>query len=214
MDKKTLGLIAILAALFMLVSITVLGITNGCSQGGGDTVVNIGDPQDSPLGSGERTDSTGNSETGNEQSQENPDHSGEVIPDNGTLPERMINVFVCSGIYQQAVPSEIDAERAFAIETVNDIVFGPAYFSSSRYLLELCSFEVNEAAEWDDLRSLGIDVSGLIDRFGGEASICSVRIFSGEGEYKTTVFLIDENTLIAFGEGMHIFEYELVEAVG
>lgn len=213
MNKKTLSLIAVAAAAAVIVIAIILGATGACS--GGNAVVELQDPQSSGISGGSRSDSQDSRTDLSTDEPEQVDEPEQDAPYQGNvLPDKLNNIFECSALYQQCVPSEVDAEQALAAERVSGVVFGSAYFSSSRYLLEPCHFEVNEAASWDDMRTLGIDVSGLIERFGKEAEICSVRVFSAEDEYKTVVFLIDDSTLIAFGVGMHIFEYELVEAVG
>lgn len=145
-----------------------------------------------------------------------PDAPGEVDIQVGgdALPETLISSWNVVGIYQYAVASDITEQEALDRERANGVAFGYNYFSRSGEEITGAVFTVNKAATYADMNALGIQTESLVDTYGADASITSVGIATADGSQCTTVFLINDTTLVAFGSGMNVFTYESMEAVG
>ncbi len=139
----------------------------------------------------------------------------DYIPEGGdAIPEVMVGSWSYVEIYQWALASDITVDEAISREKTWGVHF--AYGSFSRYSESIDNpvYKTNTEASFDDMTAFGIDPSGLKDIYGADASVTSVTVHTSDGAACTTVFLINDAVLIAFGEGMNVFMYEAVEAVG
>ena len=131
-----------------------------------------------------------------------------------TLPEQFIGSWAVIDIYQEAGASDISAEEALRREQMTGISFGSNSFDRSGESVHGASFRVNRKAGFKDMESFGISTKPLVGPYGSDAEIISVEVLTADGMTCTTVFLINNTTLVAFGSGMNVFTYELMNAVG
>ncbi len=139
----------------------------------------------------------------------------EYIPEGGdAIPESLVGSWSYVEIYQSAHASDITVDEAISRERDCGIQFG--YISFSRYgeAISYPLYKTNTEASYDSMSQFGIDPSGLKELFGDDAAVTAVTVATTDGAECTTVFLINDSTLIAFGQGMNVFMYEAVEAVG
>ncbi|MBE6754201.1 MAG: hypothetical protein E7559_07630 [Ruminococcaceae bacterium] len=130
------------------------------------------------------------------------------------LPEVLISTWSVVDIYQYAAASDISEQEAMDREYANGISFGYNCFTRAGDNIQDAVFAINSNASYADMQALGIQTSGLEQLYGQDARITSVGISTAEGSQCTTVFLINDAVLVAFGSGMNVFTYESVEAVG
>lgn len=131
-----------------------------------------------------------------------------------TLPEAFICSWEVEGLYQHAVASDITSDEALERERAYGVSFGYNYFSRFGEEITGAVFKVNESAAYDDMSAMGIQTSPLVEKFGADAKITSVVVNTADGSQCTTVFLINDTTLVAFGAGMNVFTYTAMEAMG
>lgn len=139
----------------------------------------------------------------------------QYIPEGGdAIPEALVGSWSYIEIYQSAHASDITVDEAISREKDCGVQFG--YISFSRYgeNISYPLYKTNTEATYNDMMQFGIDPSGLKDLFGAEADVTAVTVSTTDGAECTTVFLVNDSTLIAFGQGMNVFMYEAVEAVG
>jgi len=130
------------------------------------------------------------------------------------LPEQYIGSWEVISIYQEAAASDITAEEALRREQFAGISFGSDSFDRSGESIRDAVFSVNTKATYTDMERFGISTQPLVGPFGRDARITSVEIRTADGMVCTTVFFINDTTLIAFGSGMNVFTYEQMTAVG
>ena len=94
------------------------------------------------------------------------------------------------------------------------ISFGSSSFDRAGESIHGAVFKVNTKATFADMKAFGITTEPLTGPFGSDAKITSVEVCTADGMTCTTVFLINDTTLIAFGSGMNVFTYEMMNAVG
>lgn len=137
-----------------------------------------------------------------------------TVADQGALPEEFIGSWSVVGIFQEAGASDISTDEALRREKLSGLSF--SYNSFIRYdeAVTGAIFKVNKKAAYSDLNALGIQTEPLSGMFGADAQITSIEIRTPDDMPCTTVFLIDGSMMLAFGQGMNVFSYELVEAVG
>lgn len=143
------------------------------------------------------------------------DNLDSYIPEGGdAIPEKLVGSWSYVEIYQWAQASDITVDEAISREKDCGVHF--AYGSFTRYgeVVENPVYKTNAEATYNDMSTFGIDPSALKDMYGSDASVTSVTVYTPEGAACTTVFLINDSLLLAFGEGMNVFMYEAVEAVG
>ena len=131
-----------------------------------------------------------------------------------TLPEQYIGSWEVISIYQEAAASDITADEALRREQLAGISFGSSSFDRSAENIRDAVFSVNTKATYADMEKFGISTQPLTGPFGSDAKITSVEIRTADGMVCTTVFFINDTTLIAFGSGMNVFTYEQMAAVG
>ena len=204
-------LLCILLSVLMLIAVTACGTDDGSLE---NYLEQNGLPEDldhylsgSDITGGEQTDtSLSGGETGS---------LDDYIPEGGdAIPEVLVGSWSYVEIYQWALASDITVDEAISREKNYGVHF--AYGSFSRYgeSIENPVYQTNTEATYDDMSAFGIDPSALKDIYGEDASITAVTVCTLEGAACTTVFLVNDSLLIAFGEGMNVFMYEAVEAVG
>lgn len=132
----------------------------------------------------------------------------------GTLPEYFIGTWGVVSVYQEAAASDVSLEEALRREQLNGISFGSSYFDRSVESVNGAVFKVNENATFKDMERFGISTQPLVGPYGNDAKIVSVEVSTADGLVCTTVFLINDLTLIAFGSGMNVYTYEQMNAVG
>jgi|GEM_PF-1990097 len=137
-----------------------------------------------------------------------------AAPVNNTLPERFVGSWSVISIYQEAIASDIDIDEALRREQANGISFGTSFFERSGESIYDAHFVVNTSATFEDMERMGISTDPLAGPYGSDAKITSVEIQTADGMSCTTVFLINDTTLIAFGSGMNVYTYEQMTAVG
>lgn len=130
------------------------------------------------------------------------------------LPEQFIGSWAVIDIYQEAGASDISAEEALRREQMTGISFGSNSFDRSGESVHSASFRINPNATFKDMEGFGISTQPLVGPYGNDAEIIAVEVLTADGMTCTTVFLINDTTLIAFGSGMNVFTYELMNAVG
>ena len=130
------------------------------------------------------------------------------------MPEKYIGGWEVISIYQEAQASDISAEEALRREQLTGISFGSSSFDRSGESIREAVFLVNENATYADMESFGISTKPLKGPYGADAKITSVEVRTADGMVCTTVFFINDTTLIAFGSGMNVFTYEQMAAVG
>jgi len=130
------------------------------------------------------------------------------------LPEYFIGTWAVISVYQEAAASDISIDEALRREQMTGISFGSSYFDRSGESINDAVFKINEKATFADMERFGINTQPLVGPYGSDAKIVSVEISTADGLVCTTVFLINDITLIAFGSGMNVFTYELMSAVG
>lgn len=156
----------------------------------------------------------GDVENGSTAGEEEGDISS-YIPEGGdAIPSAMIGGWSYVEIYQWAQASDITVDEAINREKDSGVYFGYTAFSRYNEAVSSPLYKTNENATFDDMAAFGIDPTGLTDLFGESPRITSVAVNTEDGITCTTVFLIEDNTLIAFGEGMNVFMYERMESVG
>ncbi len=146
---------------------------------------------------------------------ENGDNVGDNVSDDGDmLPDAVIGSWTPTAIYQEAAASDITSDTALSLETEHGVSFG--YGDFRRYGDELngASFAINDQASFEDMKALGIQTASLVDKHGSDAKVTAISVYTENGDYCTTAFLINDTTLVAFGAGMNVFTYEKMEAVG
>lgn len=137
-----------------------------------------------------------------------------AAPVANVLPEYFIGTWAVINVYQEAPASDISLDEALRREQMTGISFGSSYFDRSGESVSGAVFTVNEKATYADMERFGISTKPLIGPYGSDAKIVSVEVSTSDGMTCTTVFLINDMTLIAFGSGMNVFTYELMNAVG
>ncbi len=130
------------------------------------------------------------------------------------LPEYFIGTWAVIDVYQEAAASDISVDEALRREQMTGISFGASSFDRSGESVRDAVFKVNEKASYSDMERFGISTQPLVGPYGADAKIVSVEISTSDGLTCTTVFLINEMTLVAFGSGMNVFTYEMMNAVG
>ncbi len=130
------------------------------------------------------------------------------------LPEQYIGGWEVISIYQEAAASDISADEALRREQLSGISFGSSSFDRNGESIRDAVFRVNEKASFSDMESFGISTKPLMGPYGSDAKITSVEVRTADGMVCTTVFFINDTTLIAFGSGMNVFTYEQMTAVG
>jgi len=130
------------------------------------------------------------------------------------LPEKFIGSWSVISVYQEAIASDITIDEALRRERASGISFGSASFDRSGESIQNARFVVNTYSSYKDMERMGISTKPLMGPYGSDAKITSVEISTDDGMLCTTVFLINDTTLIAFGSGMNVFTYEQMAAVG
>lgn len=130
------------------------------------------------------------------------------------LPEYFIGTWAVIDVYQEAAASDISVDEALRREQMTGISFGTSSFDRSGESVRDAVFKINEKATYSDMERFGISTQPLVGPYGADAKIVSVEISTSDGLTCTTVFLINEMTLVAFGSGMNVFTYEMMNAVG
>ncbi len=137
-----------------------------------------------------------------------------AAPQSNALPQSFVGTWGVISVYQEAAASDISVDEALRREQMTGISFGSSSFDRSGESVRDAVFKVNENATFADMERLGISTQPLTGPYGADAKITSVEISTSDGLTCTTVFLINDMTLIAFGSGMNVFTYELMNAVG
>ena len=121
------------------------------------------------------------------------------------LPEKYIGGWEVISIYQEAAASDITADEALRREQMTGISFGSSSFDRSGESISEAVFVVNENAGFADMEKFGISTKPLIGPYGSDAKITSVEVRTADGMVCTTLFFINDTTLIAFGSGMNVY---------
>ncbi len=137
-----------------------------------------------------------------------------AAPQVTVLPESIIGSWSVVSVYQEAIASDISVEEALRRERASGISFGSASFDRSGESISNARFVVDTNADYSDMERMGISAKALMGPYGSDAGITSVEISTEDGMLCTTVFIINDTTLIAFGSGMNVFTYEQMAAVG
>jgi len=210
-------LLCILLAVLMLAACTACSKDDGSLENYLENNDLYADYNDYPTGGGENADGDPPATDGFD---EGSTAGGEIslddyIPEGGdAIPEVLVGSWSYVEIYQWAQASDITVDEAISREKTCGIHFAYGAFSRYGESIENPLYKTNTAATYNDMTTFGIDPSGLQDLYGADAAITSVTVCTLEGAECTTVFLINNSVLIAFGEGMNVFTYEAVEAVG
>ena len=136
------------------------------------------------------------------------------VAQSSVLPEKYIGGWEVISVYQEAAASDITVDEALRREQLTGISFGSSSFDRSGESIREASFRVNESAKFSDMEAFGISTKPLIGPYGADAKITSVEVSTADGMVCTTLFFINDTTLIAFGSGMNVFTYEQMNAVG
>ena len=213
-------IICMLLAALMLVSLAACKKNDGSLedylQNNGGATGDVDYPVDTPIVDPAVPDdgSTENGSTAGDEEGEEGDISN-YIPEGGdAIPSSMIGGWSYVEIYQWAQASDITVDEAINREKNSGVYFGYTAFSRYNEAVSEPLYKTNENATFEDMQAFGIDPTGLSDLFGATPKITSVAVNTEDGITCTTVFLIEDNTLIAFGEGMNVFMYERMESVG
>ncbi|MBQ4312579.1 MAG: hypothetical protein IJC18_00070 [Clostridia bacterium] len=131
------------------------------------------------------------------------------------LPEDLICTWEVIDIYQESPISEISADVALDKERKSGMLFGFNTFSRSSDYIEDAVFSINFKATYDEMyQYFGIQTESLSDQYGADAEVISIAVSTSDGMPCTTVYIIDRSVLLAFGAGMNVFTYRMVESVG
>ena len=211
-------LLSVLLAVLMLVTITACGKDDGSLESYLENNNLYEGIEDYPTAGGENvpgdlpaTDDVVDGSTANNENLTLEDY----IPEGGdAIPESLVGSWSYVEIYQWALASDITVDEAINREKAVGIHFSYITFTRYSETVENPVYSTNTSATYNDMTAFGIDPSGLMELYGENASITSVAVATPDGATCTTVFLINDSVLIAFGEGMNVFMYEAVEAVG
>lgn len=211
-------IICVILAALMLLSITACKKNDGSLedylQNNGGASGEVDYPVDNPIDNPVVDPLPDDSENGSTAGEEEGDISN-YIPEGGdAIPSAMVGGWSYVEIYQWAQASDITVDEAIEREKNSGVYFGYTAFSRYNEAVSSPLYKTNESATYSDMQAFGIDPTGLTDLFGESPKITSVAVNTEDGITCTTVFLIEDNTLIAFGEGMNVFMYERMESVG
>lgn len=142
------------------------------------------------------------------------DISQYVAPGSDILPDGVIGTWVPKEIYQFAVASDISDEQAMQYEQQYGLTLGYSTFYRYGDDISGAVFKVNTDASFDDMLAQGIQIDPLAERYGEQAKITAIGVYDSTGSYCTTLFFAGGDTVISYGAGMYVFEYELMESVG
>lgn len=211
-------IICVILAALMLLSITACKKNDGSLedylQNNGGASGEVDYPVDNPIDNPVVDPLPDDSENGSTAGEEEGDISN-YIPEGGdAIPSAMVGGWSYVEIYQWAQASDITVDEAIEREKNSGVYFGYTAFSRYNEAVSSPLYKTNESATYSDMQAFGIDPTGLTDLFGESPKITAVAVNTEDGITCTTVFLIEDNTLIAFGEGMNVFMYERMESVG
>lgn len=130
------------------------------------------------------------------------------------LPEELINLWCASSIYQYVNVSDCSAEQALEYEQNNGMAIGYDAFINHYGIYENPTYAVSVTTGFAVMSQQGIQTQDLEAKYGADAKVTSVLVCDASGQRVTEFYWVADDVLIAFGKGMYVFSYTVVDAVG
>lgn len=133
--------------------------------------------------------------------------------DSSAIPDSIIGVWEPFEVYQEARASSESAQEAFESELEQGVYIGYDEFSCSACTITSPVYSLC-AVSMETLESLGVQTEPLTDELGDDAGVLALSVLDSKSGEQTSVFFIDDERMLYFGESLHVFTASRLDAVG
>lgn len=127
------------------------------------------------------------------------------------LPDELVGTWTAFEVYQDARATDVTPDDGLLTEQNGGIDIDYIVFSHNETSVDRPVYSVVRGADASVLAAAGIQTDGV-------APDCVIDVISvkasADSPVSETVYLVDGDTLIAYGAGGHVYAYAAVEAVG